>query len=106
MLGVIVASLNILRRKLNTIEGDSQLISTSALLSADNASELNQDDYKPFPRIQPLAPEPLEDANRFVSQMSDMLTRSIGDNIKLTVKLDDKLWPTKVDANALQNGHF
>ena len=55
-----------------------------------------------FSRIQPLAPEPL-DANRFVSEMSDMLTRSIGDGIKLSVKLDDKLWSTKVDANELQN---
>ena len=101
MLGVIVASLNILRRKLNTIEGDFTTYIDSALLSADNASELIRR-LLAFSRIQPLAPEPL-DANRFVSQMSDMLTRSIGDSIKLTVKLDDKLWPTKVDANELQN---
>lgn len=101
MLGVIVASLNILRRKLDKIEGDYTSYIDSALLSADNASELIRR-LLAFSRIQPLAPQAL-DANLFVSQMSDMLIRSIGDGIKLIVTLDDKLWPTKADANELQN---
>ena len=101
MLGVIVASLNILRRKLDKIEGDYTSYIDSALLSADNASELIRR-LLAFSRIQPLAPEAL-DANLFVSQMSNMLIRSIGDGIKLIVTLDDKLWPTKADANELQN---
>jgi signal transduction histidine kinase len=101
MLGVIVASLNILRRKLDKIEGDYTSYIDSALLSADNASELIRR-LLAFSRIQPLAPQAL-DANLFVSQMSDMLIRSIGYGIKLIVTLDDKLWPTKADANELQN---
>jgi signal transduction histidine kinase len=101
LLGVIVASLNILRRKLQRNEGGYDELIDSALDSADSASGLIKR-LLAFSRIQPLAPEPL-DANLFVSGMSTMLTRTLGENITLETTLADGLWTTKVDAAELQN---
>ncbi len=101
LLAVIVASLNILRRKLARNEGGYDELIDSALASADNASGLIKR-LLAFSRIQPLAPEPL-DANTFVSGMSSMLTRTLGAGVKLETRLAEGLWTTKVDAAELQN---
>jgi signal transduction histidine kinase len=101
LLAVIVASLNILRRKIEKNAGGYDELIDSALASADNASGLIKR-LLAFSRIQPLAPEPL-DANLFVSGMSSMLTRTLGAEVKLETTLADGLWTTKVDAAELQN---
>jgi len=101
LLGVIVASLNILRRKIQRNEGGYDELIDSALASADSASSLIKR-LLAFSRIQPLAPEPL-DANLFVSNMSTMLTRTLGESISLQTTLANGLWTTKVDAAELQN---
>ncbi len=101
LLAVIVASLNILRRKIEKNAGGYDELIDSALASADNASGLIKR-LLAFSRIQPLAPEPL-DANLFVSGMSSMLTRTLGADVKLETTLADGLWTTKVDAAELQN---
>ena len=101
LLGVIVAGLNILRRKIQRQEGGYDELIDQTLASADNASGLIKR-LLAFSRIQPLAPEPL-DANTFVSGMSTMLTPTLGENITLETALADSLWTTKVDAAELQN---
>jgi signal transduction histidine kinase len=101
LLAVIVASLNILSRKLRRNEGGYEELIDSALARADSASGLIKR-LLAFSRIQPLAPEPLN-ANTFVSGMSSMLTRTLGENIMLETSLADGLWTTKVDAAELQN---
>lgn len=101
LLAVIVASLNILRRKIEKNAGGYDELIDSALASADNASGLIKR-LLAFSRIQPLAPEPVE-ANLFVSGMSTMLTRTLGADVKLETTLADGLWTTKVDAAELQN---
>lgn len=101
LLAVIVASLNILRRKIEKNAGGYDELIDSALASADSASGLIKR-LLAFSRIQPLAPEPL-DANLFVSGMSTMLTRTLGADVKLETTLAEGLWETKVDAAELQN---
>lgn len=101
MLGVIVASLNILRRKLARNEQDYEPLIDSATEGAESAANLVRR-LLAFSRVQPLAPEPL-DANRLVEGMSNLLRRTIGDNIVLETRLAEKLWSTKVDANELES---
>ncbi|MCC3244075.1 CHASE3 domain-containing protein [Methylocystis sp. WRRC1] len=101
MLAVIVASLNILRRKLDRKEDGGEQMIDSALQSADSAAGLVRR-LLAFSRIQPLAPTPL-DANKFVSDMSKMLKRTLGENIRLETVLADGLWSTRIDANELES---
>ena len=101
LLTVIVASLNLLRRRLTRNEGGYEPLIDSALDSADNAANLVKR-LLAFSRIQPLAPAPL-DLVAFLTGMSAMLTRTLGAGVKLETRLGDNLWSTKVDANELQN---
>ncbi|QGM98898.1 CHASE3 domain-containing protein [Methylocystis parvus] len=101
MLGVIVASLNILRRKLQKKEGGVDQMIDSALDGADRAANLVRR-LLAFSRIQPLNPTPL-DANRLVTGMFAILHRTLGAHIHLATALGKDLWPIKVDSNELES---
>jgi signal transduction histidine kinase/ActR/RegA family two-component response regulator len=101
MLGVIVASLNIMRRKLARHEDGIDQLITSAMDGADRAAGLVRR-LLAFSRIQPLNPTPL-DANDLVSGMSTILHRTLGSRIELTNVLGEDLWPIKVDPNELES---
>jgi len=55
-----------------------------------------------FSRQQPLAPEPV-DANKLVSGMSDLLRRTLGEDIAIETVLAGGLWRTHADPNQLEN---
>jgi hypothetical protein len=55
-----------------------------------------------FSRQQPLAPTGL-DANKLVSGVSDLLRRTLGEQISLESVLAGGLWPTFIDGNQLEN---
>lgn len=101
MLGVIVSSLNILRRKLRRNEGGLDSLIDSAMDGADRAAALVRR-LLAFSRIQPLDPQPL-DVNSLVNGMSAILHRTLGAHIHLETVLAPDLWPTKVDANELES---
>jgi signal transduction histidine kinase/ActR/RegA family two-component response regulator len=101
MLGVIVASLNILRRKLQKKESGLEQIIDSAQDGADRAAKLVHR-LLAFSRIQPLNPRPL-DANQLVTGMSSILQRTLGAHVRLASVLEKDLWPIKVDANELES---
>lgn len=101
MLGVIVASLNIMRRRLKHDDGGIEQLIGSAMDGAERAAGLVRR-LLSFSRIQPLKPEPL-DANQLVAGMSTMLHRTLGVHIELATRLGEDLWPIKVDANELES---
>ncbi|MGD9658248.1 MAG: CHASE3 domain-containing protein [Methylocystis sp.] len=101
MLGIIVASLHLLKRKLADAAGDSAQLIDSAINGADRASAMVRR-LLAFSRRQPLSPRPL-DPNRFVSNVSDMVRRALGDNIKLETVLAGGLWTTKIDQHELES---
>jgi len=101
MLGVIVASLNILRRKLQRKEEGAEQMIDSALDGADRAAKLVHR-LLAFSRIQPLNPTPL-DANQLVTGMSAILHRTLGAHVDLATTLARDLWLTKADANELES---
>ncbi len=101
MLGVIVASLNIMRRSLAKREANLEQLIDSALDGADRAANLVRR-LLAFSRIQPLSPTPL-DANKLVDGMSAILHRTLGARVQLVTSFGQDLWPIRVDANELES---
>ncbi len=101
MLSVIVASLNILRRKLKRNEGGADELISSALDGADRAAALTHR-LLAFSRIQPVDPQPL-DANALVLGMSSILHSTLGAHVDVATVLAKDLWLTRVDANELES---
>ncbi|MFZ3180325.1 MAG: CHASE3 domain-containing protein [Methylocystis silviterrae] len=101
MLGVIVASLHLLRRKLGDSNGDYVKLIDSAMDGADRAAAMVRR-LLAFSRRQPLSPRPL-DPNKFVSSVSDMVRRALGEKIELETVLAGGLWATKIDQHELES---
>jgi len=101
MLGVIVASLHLLRRKLAGSDGQYIQLIDSALDGADRAAAMVRR-LLAFSRRQPLSPRPL-DPNKFVSSISDMVRSALGASIELETVLSGGLWTTKIDQHELEN---
>ncbi len=101
MLGVVVASLNILRRKLERREQGADKLINSALDGTERAANLVHR-LLAFSRVQPLHPRPLN-ANDLVSAMFTILQRTLGGNVQLSTALANDLWLTRIDANELEN---
>ncbi len=55
-----------------------------------------------FSRRQPLDPM-LTDVNRLVSELDDLVRRSVGPGVAIRIVGADGLWPTLVDPNQLEN---
>ncbi len=55
-----------------------------------------------FSRRQTLDPKPVQ-ANRLVGEMEELIRRTIGPSIRLTVALADRPWTTLCDSNQLEN---
>jgi nitrogen-specific signal transduction histidine kinase len=101
MLGVIVASLHLLRRKLADSNEDCIQLIDSAMDGADRAAAMVRR-LLAFSRRQPLSPRPL-DPNKFVSSVSDMVRRALGEKIELETVLAGGLWTTKIDQHELES---
>ena len=101
MLGVIVASLHLLKRKLAGSDGEYAQLIDSAMDGADRAAAMVRR-LLAFSRRQPLSPRPL-DPNKFVSSVSDMVRRALGANIELESVLAGGLWTTKIDQHELES---
>jgi signal transduction histidine kinase len=101
MLSVIIGSLNLLRRRLARGETDLGKYIDTALDGADRAATLTHR-LLAFSRRQPLIPQSL-DANKLVAGMSDLLRRTIGEQIRVETVLAGGLWRTCVDRGELES---
>lgn len=101
MLGVIVSSLHLLRRKLAGSDGEYAQLIDSAMDGADRAAAMVRR-LLAFSRRQTLSPRPL-DANKFVASISDMVRRALGEKIELETVLAGGLWITKIDQHELES---
>ncbi|MFC5760574.1 response regulator [Rhizobium sp. GCM10022189] len=102
MLAIIIGSLDLAQRRLNGKE-DPRLLNSiqSARDGAQRAAVLTAR-LLAFSRQQPLAPE-IVDANKLVGGMSEMLRRTLGEQISIEVVLAGGLWPTFADLSQLEN---
>jgi two-component system, NtrC family, sensor kinase len=69
--------------------------------AAERAAELTKR-LLAFSRNQPLDPRPI-DANRLVADMSDLLGRTLGENISIETIQGGGLWRTEVDKTQLES---
>jgi signal transduction histidine kinase len=105
ILQVILASLDAVQRRIarsgavTEAEGGAQV--QAAIRSAERATVLTQQ-LLAFARRQPLAPETV-DLNRLVRGMSELLRRTLGENIDIETVLAGGLWPVSVDVSQLES---
>jgi signal transduction histidine kinase/CheY-like chemotaxis protein len=101
MLAVITSGITLAQRRIaRGQEGVEQLLE-GALDGAYRAARLISR-LLAFARQQPLSPKPI-DANKFVSGMSELISRSLGGSIRMETVLGGGLWPVYVDVAQLES---
>ena len=101
MLAVITSGITLAQRRIaRGQEGVEQLLE-GALDGAHRAARLISR-LLAFARQQPLSPKPI-DANKFVSGMSELISRSLGGSIRMETVLGGGLWPVCVDVAQLKS---
>lgn len=101
MMAVVIGGLNLLQRRIARGETDVGRYVEAAMDGATRASALTQR-LLAFSRQQPLAPEQI-DANRLVGAMTEMLTRTLGEQIRVETVLLAGLWRTFADPLQLES---
>ena len=103
LLTVIIGNLDALQRHLREPPADSERLKRSAenaMRGARRAEALTQR-LLAFSRQQPLEPRPV-DVGRLIVGMSDMLRRTLGEQIAIETALSGGLWQAEVDPNQLE----
>ena len=101
MLAIVIGSLDLAKRRLKTDLARAEAGIDSALEGAGRAAQLTAR-LLAFSRQQPLAPRVL-DVNKLVGGMSEMLRRTIGENLRVETVLAGGLWRTSADPAQLEN---
>jgi PAS domain S-box-containing protein len=100
LLQIIVGNLETLQRNLPGDSARLQRAAANAMNGARRAASLTRR-LLAFSRRQPLAPKPV-DVNALVSNMSELLHRTLGEHISVETVRGAGLWRIEVDANELE----
>jgi signal transduction histidine kinase len=101
LLTAISGNVELLQRRVRDRDPELQRLTGAALRGVDRAATLTQR-LLAFSRRQPLDPKPL-DVNRLIGGMSDLLRRTLGEEIEAETVLAGGLWPVLIDANQLEH---
>ena len=101
MLSIIISSLNLAQKRLAKGPTNIDALLSGALDGAHRAATLTSR-LLAFSRQMPLAPEIL-DLNRIVGGMSEMITRTLGDPVRVETVLAGGLWKTHIDIGQMEN---
>ncbi len=101
LLTVIVGNLETIWRSAPADDGKLRRAIDQVTRGAQRAVTLTQQ-LLAFSRRQPLNPTPT-DINRLVAGMSDLIRRTIGENIAVETVLAGGLWRVEIDAHQLEN---
>ncbi len=101
MLAVIIGALELLKRRSARGEANLNELADAALDGAQRAASLTQR-LLAFSRQQALRPEPV-DVNKLTSGLSELLRRTLGENIRIETVLGAGMWRTSVDPHQLEN---
>ena len=99
LLTIVIGSLDLLRRRLSDARQLRHV--DNAIEGASRAATLTQR-LLAFSRQQPLAPKPL-DVNKLVQGMSELLHRTLGEQVEVETVLAGGLWQANVDPNQMEN---
>jgi len=101
LLTVISGNVELLQRRVRDHDLELERFAAAAMRGVDRAATLTQR-LLAFSRRQPLDPKPL-DINRLIAGMSDLLRRTLGEEIEAETVLAGGLWTVLVDANQLEH---
>jgi signal transduction histidine kinase/ActR/RegA family two-component response regulator len=101
MLAVIISSLNLAQKRLAKGATNVDQLLDGALDGAQRAATLTSR-LLAFSRQQPLEPKSLN-LNRIVGGMSEMISRTIGEAVKVETVLSGGLWTTSIDVSQMEN---
>jgi signal transduction histidine kinase/CheY-like chemotaxis protein len=101
MLSIIVGNLDLGMRRLFGEDVRARTYVENALSGARRAAELTKR-LLAFSRLQPLSPQST-DVNKCVTDMSELLRRSLGERIELETVLGGGLWRAVVDLHQLES---
>nr|WP_315053774.1 PAS domain S-box protein [uncultured Brevundimonas sp.] len=102
MLTGIIGGLEIIRSRIAAGRlGEIDRFMDAALQSAQRAAGLTHR-LLAFSRQQPLDPKPV-DVAALVDSMTDLLTRTLGEQVRLSVRGSEDLWPAVSDVNQLES---
>lgn len=99
MLAVVIGGLNLAQRKL--AKGETDIARFIEVEGAQRAAELTKR-LLAFSRQQPLAPKRIS-LNRLVGDMSELLTRTLGETIQVETVLGAGLWQVEADPAQLES---
>ncbi|HEX4171565.1 MAG TPA: response regulator [Acetobacteraceae bacterium] len=100
-LTVISSNIELLQRRLPADSAALLRLTNAAMAGVQRAATLTHR-LVAASRQQPLDPEPL-DVGYLVTSATDMLRRTLGEDIAVQTVLAPGLWQTRVDANQLEN---
>ena len=102
MLTAIIGSMEVVKRRIRDGRYDDvQSFMDSGIGAANRAAALTHR-LLAFARRQPLDPKAV-DVNQLINGMEDLLERTLGEKIKLVVRLAPELGPALTDAHQLEN---
>jgi signal transduction histidine kinase/ActR/RegA family two-component response regulator len=101
MLAVITSGVNLALKRLSKGEAGAEALLSSASEAAYRAASLVKR-LLAFARQQPLEPKPI-DANKLLSGMSELISRSLGESIRVETILGGGLWLIHADPAELEN---
>jgi CheY-like chemotaxis protein len=94
MLGIILVNLEMLRKAIDAETMAAELCD-EALDGANRCANMVRR-LLAFARRQPLHPE-LTDVNAWIKDVTTLLGRTLGEDITLVLRLEERLWPVMVD---------
>ncbi|MFA5956960.1 CHASE3 domain-containing protein [Hyphomicrobium sp.] len=100
MLAVITSGISLAQRRIAKGQGGVEQLLEGALDGAHRAARLISR-LLAFARQQPLSPKAL-DANKFVASLSELISRSLGSDVRMETVLGGGLWPVSVDSAQLE----
>jgi signal transduction histidine kinase/CheY-like chemotaxis protein len=99
ILTIIIGNIGIAKR--GVVEARAERALDNALVGAERAAQLTQR-LLAFSRRQPLNPRVL-DVNKLILSISDLLARTLGENIELETISGAGLWKVEVDASEMES---
>jgi len=99
LLTVTIGNLGIAKR--GVVEARAERALDNAMVGTERAAQLTQR-LLAFSRRQPLNPRVI-DVNKLITSISDLLTRTLGENVELETISGAGLWKAEVDASELES---
>ena len=101
MLAIVIGSLDLAKRRLTADPVRAEACIDNAAEGAQRAAQLTAR-LLAFSRQQPLAPRTL-DVNKLVGGMSELLRRTLGEDMRVETVLSGGLWRARADPAQLEN---